>query len=83
MNEEHKKLVTIYVNTRERKLEKGKTSYEEVIPLGFDTVPTGADIQFLVTYQKGKGHAEGKLLPGKEVEIVDGMIFDVAATYKS
>jgi len=83
MNDHDKKLVTIYVNTREHQLEKEKISYEQVIPLGFDTIPTGQDIQFLVTYQKGKGHAEGKLLPGKDVEVVDGMIFDVAATYKS
>ena len=83
MNDKDKKLVTIYVNTREHQVEKGKITYEQVIPLGFDTVPTGQDIQFLVTYQKGHGHAEGKLLPGKDVEVVDGMIFDVAATYKS
>jgi hypothetical protein len=83
MSDKPKKLVTIFVNTRQHQVEKDKISFDEIIPLGFDTVPTGNDVQFLVTYQKGKGHAEGKLLPGKDVEVVDGMIFDVAATYKS
>lgn len=83
MNDNDKKLVTIYVNTREHQVEKGKISYEAVIPLGFETVPTGDNIEFLVTYQKGQGQAQGKLFAGHSVEVVDEMIFDVTANYKS
>ena len=77
------KLVTIIVNTRKIPVEKGKITFDAVVKLAFDPVPTGNDIQFLITYHRGQGNAEGKQLPGQSVEVVENMVFDVSTTYKS
>lgn len=75
--------VTIIVNTVEHLVETGKISFDEVVDLAYNPRPTGTDIQFQVAYHRGHGNAEGKLLPGKSVEVTDGMVFDVSTTYKS
>lgn len=78
------KSVTIIVNTREKVVPKGKIPYETVVELAFGEVPTGDGITITVTYRRG--HADkpqGSLVPGRSVEVVEGMIFDVERTDRS
>jgi hypothetical protein len=76
--------VTILVNGRPKKVEKGELTYDEVLVLAFDPVPSGPNWVFTVNYRGGHGRrGEGSLTPGESVEVVDGMIFDVTATDKS
>ena len=83
MSHDEKKLVTIIVNTQEHQVEKEKISFDELVHLAFNPLPTGNDIQFQIAYHKGQGNKEGKLLPGQSVEVKNGMIFDVTTSYKS
>jgi len=76
--------VTIVVNGRPKKVEKGELTYDEVLALAFDPVPSGPNWVFTVTYRRGHGpRGEGTLTLGESVKVVDGMIFDVTATDKS
>lgn len=76
--------ITIYVNTRKKEEKKRHLTYNEVVALAFNPVPTGPNIKFTITYRNGpKQNPEGELLPGGKVKIKDGMIFDVTQTTKS
>ena len=77
--------VTIVVNGREREIEKKtELSFEDVLRLAFDPVPSGPNWVFTVTYRRGHGDKpEGSLLEGQTVKVKDGMIFNVTATDKS
>ncbi len=72
--------VTIYVNTRPHEVSKGEISFEDVVKLAYPTAPSGANIGYTVTYQRGHGNQDGDLVAGKTVKVKDGMIFDVTAT---
>ena len=80
---QHKEF-TIFVNGQ-RKVVKSKTlSFDEVVALAFDPVPTGPNIIFTITYEHGPhANPEGSLMPGASVKIKDGMIFNVTSTDKS
>jgi len=82
---DHEKNVTIIVNGREKQVEKGELSYEEVVNLAYDNKPPqGDNVVITVTYSKGEGGKQGTLLPGGEpVKVKKGMIFNVTATDKS
>lgn len=78
------KEVTIVVNGRSRTVEKGELTFNEVVALAFDPVPTGENVIFTVTYRKGdESRPEGTLLPGESVKVKKGMVFNVTATDKS
>jgi hypothetical protein len=78
------KTILIIVNGRERHAEKGELSFDEVIALAFDPVPTGPNIEFTVTYRRGpKERPQGTLTAGHTVKIKQGMIFNATATDKS
>lgn len=77
------KIVTIIVNTREKTVEKGKISFDEVVALAFNNPPTGPNVAFTVLYRRGQGNDEGSLAPGQSVEVTEGMIFNVTATDRS
>ena len=72
--------VHIIVNTRSRSVRPGVISYEEVVRLAFDPVPSGPNVLITVTYYRSQGDKSGDLLPGGTVAVHDGMIFDVVAT---
>lgn len=77
------KAITIVVNGREHKVEKGAISFEEVVALAFPN-DTGGQIVYTVTYRRGHpDKPEGTLAPGQSVKIKDGMIFNVTRTDKS
>lgn len=81
--EHEPKLVTIIVNTRERQVEKGKITFEQVLALAFNPVPSGPNVMFTMTVHRGQGNSSHELLPGGSVEVVDGMVFDVTQTVRS
>lgn len=76
--------VTIIVNGRQRTVSKGELTFDEVVALAFDPVPSGPNVDITVTYRRGHGHKpEGTLVPGGTVRVKEGMIFDVTATDRS
>jgi len=83
-HEHEPKTVTIIVNSREKVVPKGDISFEQLVALAFNPVPTGENIVFTITYRKGHGHKpEGTLTEGETVKVKEGMIFNVRATDKS
>ncbi len=80
----HDKEVTIVVNGREKTVEKGELTFDQLVALAFDNPPTGEFICFTITYRRGQGNKpEGTLAEGETVKVKEGMIFTVTATDKS
>ncbi len=80
--EPEKKRVTIVVNGRPHQVAKEKISFEEVVALA--NLPSGPNIVYTVTYDRGHGNKpQGTLVDGESVKVKDGMIFNVTATDKS
>jgi hypothetical protein len=74
----------IIVNGRKKVVTMKRLSFEQIVPLGFDTVPTGPNIIFTITYMDGPhANPEGQLIEGATIKIKDGMVFNVRATDKS
>src|ERR1035438_7717777 len=75
---------TIIVNGRKKVVAKKQLTFDEIVALAFDPVPTGPNIMFTITYRHGPhGNPEGTLIEGGSVKIKNGMIFNVTATDKS
>lgn len=82
--EGHGHTVTIVVNGQEKTVEKEELSFEDVVKLAFDPVPSGPNVMVTVTYRRGHGDKpEGTLTEGELVKAKAGMIFDVTPTDKS
>jgi hypothetical protein len=80
----HPKQTSIVVNGRPKTVEGREISYEQVVPLGLDPVPTGPMVQITVTFAEARGNPQsGTLTPGHSVEIRNGTRFHVKATDKS
>lgn len=74
----------IVVNGRDKVVTTEELSFEQILKLAFDPVPSGPNWVFTVTYRRGDGHKpEGTLTPGEHVKVKKGMIFNVTATDKS
>jgi hypothetical protein len=74
----------IIVNGQQKTVETHELSFDQVVALAFDPVPSGPNVMFTVTYRRGHGEKpEGTLTEGESVKVKDGMIFDVTATDKS
>lgn len=83
-SQEHEhKLVTIIVNTREVQVEKDEISFDEVVALAFNPVPTGPNVMFTITYHRAEGNKSGDLRPGETVKVKEGMVFNVTQTNRS
>jgi hypothetical protein len=84
MANDHANTVTIIVNGTEKTVNKKETlTFEEVVALA-DGLPSGPMIEYTVTYRRGHGDKpEGSLVPGKDVKVKGGMIFNVTATDRS
>ncbi len=79
-----KKTVTIIVNGRERIVEKGVITYEEVVKLAFGSYDDNPNAVYTVTYSKGNSKkTKGSLVAGDSVKVKEGMIFNVTRTDKS
>lgn len=72
--------VDIIVNTRAKSVHRGVITYEQVVALAFDPVPSGPNILITTTYYRGEGGKSGDLLPGQHVAVHEAMVFDVTAT---
>ncbi len=73
----------IIVNGRAKRVTSREVSFQEVLSLAFNPVPTGPGIIFTVTYRHAAGdRKEGTLLPGETVEVRDGTIFNASYTDK-
>jgi Multiubiquitin len=74
----------IIVNAREKIVASDDLTFDQVVALAFDPVPSGPYIEITVVYRKGPNHKrQGALTQGETIEVKDGMIFDVTATDKS
>lgn len=79
-----KRITQIIVNAREHKVQGIRISYNQVVALAFNPVPTGPDVLFTVTYRKGPlQNPKGTLPEGQSVFIKNGMIFNVTQTNRS
>ena len=78
------KVYKIIVNGRQKEVSTKTLSFDQVVALAFNPVPSGPNVQFTVTYRKGpsKNH-HGSMTEGESVRIKDVMIFDVTETNKS
>lgn len=75
---------TIIVNARKKTVTTKRLSFDAIIKLAFDPVPTGNAVMFTITYDNGpKANPAGTLMPGGTVKIKEGMVFCVTATDKS
>lgn len=73
----------IVVNGVSEQWNHKKINYEQVVKLAFPGGPTGGNIRYSVTWTAPDGR-EGSLRPGSgNLDVVDGMIFDVRNTDKS
>lgn len=59
-------------------------TYEQVVNLAYnDAPPIGPNVVITVTYSRGENGKSGTMLPGDNVKIKKGMVFDVTATDRS
>ena len=79
---EHEVTFHIFVNGVAEDWRHKEINYEQVVKLAFPNGPFGGNIRYSVTWTKPDGQ-EGSLRPGKSVDVVDEMIFDVRNTDKS
>ncbi len=74
----------IFVNGREKFVKSDELTYEEVVKLAFDSIPSGPDISITVSFRNGAGRPpEGTLRPGQSAKIQDGTVFDATPTKRS
>jgi hypothetical protein len=75
---------TIFVNGQKKVASTKTLSFDQIVALAFNPVPTGPNILFAVTYEDGPhANPSGTLTEGGTVKIKDGMIFNVTPTDKS
>ena len=80
----HRKEFDILVNDRKKEVTTKELSFDEIVALAFNPVPTGPNIMFTVTYRHGPAvNPQGNLLEGGTVKLKDEMVFNVTATDKS
>jgi Multiubiquitin len=80
----HKKEFTIVVNGKKKVVTKAELSFDELVALAFNSVPTGPNVLFTITYEGGpRENPEGTLMKGQSVKIKNGMIFNVKHTDRS
>lgn len=78
-----RKQVTIYVNAEPHIVADKDISFEEVVGLARG-LPTGPNILYGVTYQRGHGNKPmGTLVAGQTTKVKSEMIFSVTATDRS
>ncbi len=78
------KVYTVIVNTEPKEVAKNRLSFDEVVKLAFDPVPSGPNILITVDYGMGPHeNPKGSLRQGQSVRIKNQMVFDVTATDRS
>lgn len=80
----HEQDFEIFVNGRKREVTTATLSFDQVVALAFNPVPTDSNILFTITYRHGpKENPQGELLEGGTVTIKSGMVFNVTSTNRS
>ena len=78
------KSIGIIVNGRKKDVSTDELSFDEVVLLAYDPIPSGPYISITVTYRDGGGRPpEGRLFEGQTVKVKEGTIFNVRVTDKS
>jgi hypothetical protein len=78
------KELTIIVNARKKQVPGPKITFDQVVALAFNPVPSGPNIVITVTYRHGpRQNPEGILAEGENVWIKNEMVFHVKATDRS
>ena len=72
----------IVVNGRPREVTQHRLSYADVVQLAFPDAPHDTNILYTVSYANPHGH-DGTLAEGQEVEVKEGMSFNVGKTNRS
>ncbi len=81
---EHEHTYTITVNGRQKTVTSDGLTFDQVVALAFDPVPSGPNVEVTVAYRRGHGDKPaGSLYEGQSVKVKEGMIFDVTVTDKS
>lgn len=81
---ESPKEVIIIVNGREKKWDKKKISFQEVVILAFGSYSDKSTMVYTVAYEDGpKQNPEGSMVRGAEVFVRNKMIFHATVTDKS
>ena len=87
---EDKDKVTIVVNAREKVVASeelspdGELSFDQVVGLAYDPVPSGQYIEFTMSYRNSLGRPpDGRLFVGQSVKIQNGTVFNVTYTDRS
>lgn len=75
---------TLVVNGRKKVVSTKELSFDQLVALAFNPVPTGENVLFTISYENGPhANPEGSLMEGGTVKVKNGMIFNVTATDKS
>ena len=87
---EDKDKVAIVVNAREKVVASeelssdGELSFDQVVGLAYDPVPSGQYIEFTMSYRNSLGRPpDGRLFVGQSVKIQNGTVFNVTYTDRS
>lgn len=82
--EKNKREITIYINGEEKKVNKEKISYEDVIILAYGNYDSSEGVAYTVTYYKGQNQKpNGFLVKGQVVMVKKGMRINVTKTNRS
>jgi hypothetical protein len=80
----HDREYKIVVNAREKLVHQDQLTYDDVVALAVNPVPTDPSVLFTIIYTKAHSHpADGKLVKGGSVTIKNGTTFNVTPTSKS
>lgn len=78
-----KRQVTIFVNAMPHQVDKDDLSFNDIVKLAVG-LPTGENIMYSVTYQRGRAEQSTEILDeGQTIKAREGMIFHVTATDRS
>lgn len=76
--------ITVIVNGRRREVDHLLLTFDEVVRLAFDPVPTGPNVLLTVSFRNAEGEKKGTLAEGESIEVKKhGTVFNVTATDKS
>jgi len=80
----HRHEYKIVVNAREKRVDHDVLSFDEVVGLAFDPVPTGPNVVFSIGFRHAAQHpSAGTVAVDGTVTIKNGTVFNVTATDKS
>jgi multiubiquitin len=76
--------ITVIVNGRPREVVQLLLSFDDIVRLAFDPVPTGPNVLLTVSFRNAADEKKGTLVEGESIEVKEhGTVFNVTATDKS